>query len=119
MHFISDDADPVAIVGGLRDRLAAGSHVVISHVTWEGQPPEAIEAQHLSERTPTTIIPRSKAEIEAMFDGLIMVEPGLVHFPSVATRRSRRHRRAPGALRRVLRDRSQTVAAMVDGALRD
>ncbi len=81
MHFIPDEDDPVAIVGRLRDRLARGSHVVISHVTWEGQPPEAIEAQRLSERTPTKIIPRSKAEIAAMFDGLTMIEPGLVHFP--------------------------------------
>ncbi len=81
MHFIPDEDDPVGIVGRLRDRLAQGSYVLLSHVTWEGQPPEALEAQRLSERTPTRIIPRSRAEIAAMFDGLTMVEPGLVHFP--------------------------------------
>ena len=81
MHFIPDADDPAAIVAELCARLAPGSHVVISHVTWEDQPPEAMEAQRLSERTPTPLYARSHAEIQAMFDGLEMVEPGLVHFP--------------------------------------
>lgn len=81
IHFLPDEDEPVAVVRNLVDRLVPGSHMLLSHVTWEGMPPEAMEAQRLSERTPTTIVPRSRAEIQAMFAGLEMVEPGLVHFP--------------------------------------
>jgi S-adenosyl methyltransferase len=55
--------------------------VVISHVTYEDQPREVLEAQKLSARTATEIVLRSKAEILEQFSGLTLVEPGLVHLP--------------------------------------
>ena len=81
MHFIRDEDDPPGIVGQLRDAVVPGSYVVISHVTYEDQPPEVMEAQKLSARTATEIVLRSKAQILAQFRGLTLVEPGLVHLP--------------------------------------
>ncbi len=81
MHFIHDEDDPPGIVAQLRDAVAPGSYAVISHVTYEDQPPEVLEAQKLSARTATEIVLRSKAEILAQFRGFTLVEPGLVHLP--------------------------------------
>ncbi len=81
MHFIHDEDDPPGIVGQFRDAVVPGSYVVISHVTYEDQPPEVVEAQKLSARTSTEIVLRSKAQILAQFRGFTLVEPGLVHLP--------------------------------------
>ncbi|GIE31795.1 hypothetical protein Ait01nite_048400 [Actinoplanes italicus] len=81
LHFVPDEANPAGIVAGLRAAVGPGSHLVISHATADGQPPEVIEAQKLSSRTGTGIVLRSHAEIASWFDGFPLVEPGLVHIP--------------------------------------
>jgi hypothetical protein len=81
VHFIPDSDDPAALVGRLRDRLVAGSHLLVSHTTFDGQPPEVIEAQRLAARTATPLYPRPYAQVEAYFAGLTLLEPGLVFIP--------------------------------------
>jgi SAM-dependent methyltransferase len=81
LHFVPDADDPAGVVTRLRDAVAPGSHVALVNVTYEDQPPEVIEAQKLSGRTGTPIFLRSRAELLAQFDGLSLVEPGLVHLP--------------------------------------
>jgi SAM-dependent methyltransferase len=81
MHFVHDSDDPPGIVAQLRDAVVPGSYLVISHVTYEDQPPEVLEAQKLSARTATEIVLRSKVQILAQFSGFTLVEPGLVHLP--------------------------------------
>lgn len=81
LHFIPDEDDPAGIVARLRRVLAPGSYVALVNVTHEDQPPEVIEGQKLSNRTSTPIYLRSRAELTAQFDGLPLVEPGLVHLP--------------------------------------
>lgn len=81
LHFISDADDPAGIVACLRDPLPARSHLAVTHVTYENQPPEILRAYELSKHTPEPIIPRSHAEIAAYFDGSTLVEPGLVDIP--------------------------------------
>jgi SAM-dependent methyltransferase len=81
LHFVADEADPACCVAGLRDAVAPGSFLAITHATSDGQPTEVLEAQKLSGRTSTEIVLRSKDEITAYFDGWSLVEPGLVHLP--------------------------------------
>lgn len=81
VHFLPDSDDPAAAVGRLRDRLVPGSHLLVSHTTYDGQPPEVIEAQQLAARTATPLYPRSRAQIQAYFSGLTLLEPGLVFIP--------------------------------------
>lgn len=81
LHFIPDGDDPAGIVARLRRRLVSGSYVALVNVTHEDQPAEVIQAQKLSGRTGTPIHLRSRAELTAQFDGLPLVEPGLVHLP--------------------------------------
>jgi SAM-dependent methyltransferase len=81
LHFVPDQDDPAGVVGALREALAPGSYLLVSHATADGQPPEVIEAQRLSGRTATEIVLRSGDQIGAYFEGFDLVEPGLVFIP--------------------------------------
>ncbi|RDI69457.1 SAM-dependent methyltransferase [Nocardia pseudobrasiliensis] len=82
LHYIPDSADPHAMIATLRDRLAPGSVLVISHMTsadWPAQ--ELADMVEMSKQTPTPLIMRTLDEIAALFDGFDVVEPGLVRVP--------------------------------------
>ena len=77
LHFLPDPDDPSDIVRQLRDPLAPGSYLLISHATGDGQPPAVREAQQLTGRA-AEITLRTHAEIAAYFGPFTLVEPGLV-----------------------------------------
>jgi SAM-dependent methyltransferase len=81
LHFFPDSGQPTALVAELRDALAPGSYVVISHGTTDGQAPHVAEAMGHYNQTTAAFQPRSRAEVTAFFDGLEMVDPGLVPVP--------------------------------------
>jgi SAM-dependent methyltransferase len=79
IHFIPDADDPAAIIGRFRDALAPGSYLVLSHGTADGMSPEASRRWlelFTNTTTPGTI--RTRAEVERLFGGFELVEPGLV-----------------------------------------
>jgi S-adenosyl methyltransferase len=81
LHFVA--GDPTAIMSTLRDALAPGSYLVLSHFTGVDQPDKAQAAQKVYNRGVTAkLTMRSRAEILALFDGFELVEPGLVGLPS-------------------------------------
>ncbi|MFJ4715982.1 SAM-dependent methyltransferase [Streptomyces sp. NPDC088785] len=78
MHFITDEEDPYGLARTLVDALPSGSYLVLSHGT-------TVEHPHLVKTVTSTYkkgeIPlrmRTKAEVEPFFEGLEMVDPGLV-----------------------------------------
>jgi len=82
LHFIPDDEEARRAVRAVREALAPGSYVVISHATLDGLPADVIarfEAIYRRSTTPT--IARPRARIAALFEGLDVVEPGLVLTP--------------------------------------
>lgn len=81
LHFVPDQDDPYAIVARLRDRLPAGSYLVLSHASSDGQSELAASHQQLYQRTPTPMSMRTGEQIERFFDGLRLVPPGLVPIP--------------------------------------
>ena len=81
LHFLADSDKPGDLVAQLRDALAPGSHLLISHTTFDGQPPEVVEAQRLAAQTATPIFPRPYNEVLSYFAGTALVEPGLVYIP--------------------------------------
>jgi SAM-dependent methyltransferase len=81
VHFVPDADRPDAILKVLRDAVAAGSYLVISHSTFEDQPAEMLEAQKLSARTATEITLRSRAQIADYLGDFELLEPGIVHMP--------------------------------------
>jgi SAM-dependent methyltransferase len=81
LHFVPDSDDPAGLVAQLREPLVPGSYLLISHTTFDGQPPEVIEAQRLAARTSTPLFPRPHAQILAYFAYTTLIEPGLVYIP--------------------------------------
>jgi hypothetical protein len=81
LHFFPDSEAPAALVAELREALADGSYVVISHGTTDGQAPNVAEAMGHYNQTTAPFRPRSHAAVMAFFDGLDLVDPGLVHVP--------------------------------------
>jgi SAM-dependent methyltransferase len=82
LHFITDDEGPHDLVKQYLTALAPGSHLVVSHGTLDGRPPKVVEAvRKLYSRASAPGRPRDHATVERFFDGLDLLEPGLVHLP--------------------------------------
>lgn len=83
LHLLTDDDSPHAAVAELRDSVVPGSYLAISHLSSALRPAEAATlAQHSVQRSRVPITFRPRAEIEAFFDGLTLVEPGVVEIPA-------------------------------------
>ncbi|MGW7266025.1 SAM-dependent methyltransferase [Streptomyces sp. NPDC054842] len=84
LHFVEDADDPYSAVAELRDALAPGSLLVLTHASYEGipLPPERAEgAVDVYRKTRNPLIMRSRDDIARFFEGYDMVEPGLVPMP--------------------------------------
>lgn len=82
LHLVSDQDRPHEVVAALRDELPSGSYVVISHLSSASRPEDAAAlGDHAQKRSGVPIIFRSREQITAMFDGLDLVEPGVVELP--------------------------------------
>ena len=79
LNFIVDDAEAHAIVSRLVAAVPPGSYLVVSHPTEEVNGPavrESMKQGNASGAAP--IRARTRDEIAAYFDGLELVEPGVV-----------------------------------------
>ncbi|MFD3497036.1 SAM-dependent methyltransferase [Streptomyces sp. NPDC058678] len=84
LHFVEDADDPYGAVAELRDALAPGSMLLLTHASYEGipLPPERAEgAVDVYKDIRNPLIMRSREEIARFFEGYDMVEPGLVAPP--------------------------------------
>jgi hypothetical protein len=80
LHFVPDGANPARIVKTLRDPLVPGSYLVISH-GHAGKVSKDVEKQVRGAYSNTAagdIIPRTPEQILEYFDGMDLLEPGLV-----------------------------------------
>ncbi|MEU4512828.1 SAM-dependent methyltransferase [Nonomuraea wenchangensis] len=86
LHHLADHEDPGGITRRLMDRLVPGSYLAVSHFHNPGpELPEvsrqAYSAEKIFNETMGTGRWRTRAEILAYFDGLDLLEPGLVPLP--------------------------------------
>jgi len=81
LHFIMDEDDPTGIVDRIKQVLAPGSYLVVSHGTSDIDPQRAAEAVSTYNRGGARIVARTGDEIRRYFAGLEFVEPGLVQLP--------------------------------------
>jgi O-methyltransferase involved in polyketide biosynthesis len=83
LHYVPDDDQPHRIVSALLEAVPPGSYLVISDATTAIDADRATEgAARLNARLgPARSTLRSRAEIARYFDGLDLVEPGLVPMP--------------------------------------
>lgn len=83
MHHVPDELDPWSIMRDYIDALPRGSYVVFSHLSNPGDGSVAAEIAHamsaaFADSDFATGYFRSPTEIEAMTEGLELLEPGLV-----------------------------------------
>jgi hypothetical protein len=79
LNFVPDEDEPYRRVGDLLDALAPGSCVTIAHASYDlnAEGMRAASAK-LAEALKHAWVVRTREAIERFFDGLDMVEPGLV-----------------------------------------
>ncbi|MBP0457232.1 SAM-dependent methyltransferase [Streptomyces montanisoli] len=77
LHFVPDDRDPYAIVRTLLEPLAPGSCLILSHLSMDRLTPEQDRTEEYR-NAGIDLRPRTHAEVLRFFDGLDLVEPGLV-----------------------------------------
>jgi S-adenosyl methyltransferase len=80
LHFVPDEDDPDAIMALLRDALAPGSYLVLTHICEELLPDKvaARRAMDIYERASERILPRGTARIRGFLGDFELIEPGLV-----------------------------------------
>jgi hypothetical protein len=81
LHFITEAESPARILATLRDALPSGSYLVMSHATGDLRPDAAQSAADVYDGATSSVTLRSKARVEALFDGWELVAPGVVQVP--------------------------------------
>ncbi|MFJ7269208.1 SAM-dependent methyltransferase [Streptomyces sp. NPDC099050] len=84
LHFLEDTDEPYAAVAQLRDALAPGSLLILTHASYEGIPLSEEVASgtvgvYRDIRNP--LVMRDAEQIRGFFDGFGLIEPGLVSMP--------------------------------------
>jgi SAM-dependent methyltransferase len=80
LHFIKDAEDPGAILARLMGALAPGSYLVISHATADSFQ-ELDEAIQVYDGASSSMHNRTRAQVQALFTGLDLIDPGVVWLP--------------------------------------
>ncbi|MGW7270948.1 SAM-dependent methyltransferase [Streptomyces sp. NPDC054864] len=81
MHFLPDDQDPYGIVSTLVGALPSGSHLVLSHASSDIFPELAEQVTAEYAKGGIKLGFRTRAEVSRFFEGLDLVDPGLVTAP--------------------------------------
>ena len=78
LHHVQDEEDPAGIMARFRERIAAGSFVVVSQFATDSDPEGMAEMQAQGAGTPAALYFRSRDQIRGFLDGLELLEPGVV-----------------------------------------
>ncbi|RCG20984.1 SAM-dependent methyltransferase [Sphaerisporangium album] len=81
LQFTPDSDDPFKRVAELRDWMPVGSHLVVAHAVLDSRPKEARPVVDVYQRVlnRTEDASRTREQVLGFFEGLTMVEPGLVY----------------------------------------
>ena len=75
------DREPQDIVAPLRDAMPSGGYLVVSHPTQDFRTSQVNEVAGAYNRAKAPAVARRKSEIERVFDGFELLEPGVVQTP--------------------------------------
>ncbi|MET0132010.1 MAG: SAM-dependent methyltransferase [Kibdelosporangium sp.] len=80
VHWVPDQDDPHGLIRRYLDALPPGSFLVLSHVTADQRQDQISDAKDMIRQSRSTdqLTPRSYADVLRFFEGLELVEPGLV-----------------------------------------
>ena len=91
LQFALDEQDPYGLVATLMAALAPGSYLVISHPTDDFNPNSGESMRVYNERSAEQAVVRDQAATARFFDGLDLLDPGVVPVAGAAgLRRGRR-----------------------------
>ncbi|WP_436771779.1 SAM-dependent methyltransferase [Yinghuangia sp. YIM S09857] len=79
VHHLGDDDDPAGLIKRYLDRVTPGSHLFLSH--FQAEPPVTDRMEQIFLQMLGSGRFRTTAEITAFFDGLDLVEAGVVDIP--------------------------------------
>jgi len=82
MHFIGDSDDPHGVVERLVAALPSGSYLALSHLTGDFDPGAWEGVAAVYRRSGVTMQVRPLDQVTRFFDGLQLVEPGVVSLPA-------------------------------------
>lgn len=77
IHHVPDERDPRAVVRGLHDFLAPGSHIMLTHLHDSGDDPRVAEARKILQSGLGGSYFRGAEQILSFMDGLTVLEPGV------------------------------------------
>jgi SAM-dependent methyltransferase len=77
LHYVPDP-DAHDAVAAFASAAAPGSHLVLTHVTGGTDPPASAVGRAVFARSANPVTPRTEKRVLAFFDGLEILEPGLV-----------------------------------------
>jgi hypothetical protein len=78
LHFLTDDEHPHEVIQEITADLAPRSYLALTHVTADHVPAgAAATAQRVYASASAPVIPRTRAEVTRLLDGLELVEPGV------------------------------------------
>ncbi|MBX6765545.1 MAG: SAM-dependent methyltransferase [Actinomadura rubrobrunea] len=81
LHFIPDEDDPPAIMAELRDALAPGSHLALTHASADGIPDVVAKVVEVYKKTSAPGTPRTREQVLELFGDFELLDPGLVWAP--------------------------------------
>lgn len=81
LHFIRDSEEPERIVRVLKDAMAPGSYLVLSQGTADFNTGRATAAVRGYDQATAPFVLRPREQVERFFDGLDLVDPGVVQLP--------------------------------------
>jgi hypothetical protein len=79
LHLVPDAEDPEGIVAQYRDRMCAGSYLVLSQFASDSDPEAMAELRAVAVGTPVETYFRPRSQILRFFDGFELIEPGLTN----------------------------------------
>jgi hypothetical protein len=81
LHFVPDSKDPHGVLARYISALPSGSLVALSHLTADGKPEEMAVVVEAMKNSRDPMYFRSHSDFVSMFEGLELVEPGVVSAP--------------------------------------
>ena len=80
LHYVAEEQDPQGIMSRIRDAIAPGSHVILSHLTGDDDPRTMEGSINIVKRTPVSAVslPRTYDQVERLFEKLDILDPGIV-----------------------------------------
>lgn len=81
LHFVPDEDDPAGVVARFMEAVPAGSALAVSHGTNGGRPDLSRESAKAWDSGVSRVTARSPEAIAGFFDGLDVIDPGVVRIP--------------------------------------